>query len=79
MHPFLKGENSGFVFLKSWLLDWGLEVMYVYSQKVKRDFTIQRKLFVETFGKDLTYLLLVWLVISANLKDEKNEGCASIE
>lgn len=72
MHLFLKGGNSGCVFLKSWFFDWGLEVVCVYSQKVKRDFAKQIKLICKDIWGTLDiYPLKVWLVISENLKDER--------
>ena len=44
MHLFLKGENRGFVFLKSLFLDLEFATdVYLFIENKKKDFTKQKK------------------------------------
>lgn len=69
---FLRGGNSGFVFLESWFLDLRIKRdVHLFAENAKR--LCKRDMYWQKCGME--FGLDIWLVISENLKKKKEKKC----
>ena len=78
---FFYRENSGFVFLESWFLDLRFENdMHQFTGNKKETLKKQKVICKDFWGRFDVFMVVVWLVIWENPKDEKkNEGYSRTE